>query len=170
MKTHAELCPGTDPDCPGRQTSIESGAKPRCDALSLSIADDFSGLVFSTPTIHEAIFNFSKKAKVDLLISQIEIEISQVTEIIWWAYRVPPHNCIACDIYGANSTKSLNISITIAGETIIPSFPEEEPFEFQDETDAWCFLALLIEKFQLKHVNTISKGTGLQFSRREIEK
>jgi hypothetical protein len=147
---------------------ISQGFERKIDSSHFVMIHDFSELVFSTPTSHKAIFNSDKKTKIDLLIAQIEV--INVTEMIWWAYRVPPHNCIACDIYGANVDKSLNISITIAGETVIPSCPEEEPFEFQDETDAWFFLTLLVEKLQLKHVKSISEGLGLHFSRREIER
>ncbi len=171
MKTHAELYPGTDPNCPAILAPIEAGVRPLCDALNAlpeALNDGFSGLIYSTPTSHKAIFNSDHKTKIDFLISQIEIEAVKVEEIIWWAYRVPPHNCIACDIYGAEGVDALNVNITITGETVIPSHPQEEPFEFQDETDAWCFLILLVEKFQLKYVKTASEGLGLRFSEREI--
>lgn len=34
MKTHAELYPGTDPNCPGILAPIEPGVRPLCDALN----------------------------------------------------------------------------------------------------------------------------------------
>lgn len=140
----------------------------KANNTAVSVLQDSSELFYATPTSAEALLNSKFEEKINSLISQIQSEVEDVQEIIWWMYRVSPHDCIACDIYGSDKSKSLNLNITIAGGTVIPSDAHDDSFDLQDATDAHCLLALIVEKFQLKHVRSVPQG--LQFSLREIER
>jgi hypothetical protein len=124
-------------------------------------------LFISEPTSSFAGLNPDLNEKIKSFLTQIENEVGTVTEINWWSYRVAPHSCVACDIYGIDNSKTINLNITISGEMAIPEYPGADPLEFKDETDAWCFAALLIERFNLKSVKSISQGFGFSLRANE---
>ena len=87
------------------------------------------------------------KDMVNEFLDKIASQAGQISSLCWWSYRMEPHDCIACDVYGSHA--NLNMTITLSGETAIPSYPEGEPFDLVDATDANCLLSMLIGRFQL---------------------
>ncbi len=114
----------------------------------------------ATPTTNTSRLNKPEAEVVNAFVQAISERLDRVTALCWWAYRVNGNECIACDIYGVEN--SLNLTMEISGRTRFPEYPEGEPFELQDATDAWCLLSLLVERFELKQVRAIA--LGLQFT------
>ena len=96
------------------------------------------------------------KNSVDKFVDDICGCVGNISSLCWWAYRMGNHDCIACDIYGSNS--SLNLSINITGTTSLPKFADSEPFELIDGTDALCLLTVLVQRLNLTCTRPIAQG------------
>lgn len=110
----------------------------------------------ATPTSLTRLLVPEYKAMVDGFLESIATKAGQISSLCWWSYRMEPHDCIACDVYGSQA--NLNMTITLSGETVFPSYLEGEPFDLIDATDANCLLSMLIERFQLNNVTPIVQG------------